>query len=95
MSRHSLSLRLLELEVVRGRYGKAIPPVEESSFVPNAQNSWGKEDEMVTLNITITGKIPREAAEWLLKLLMILADYFEFSVGGGFAEISDEQEKSG
>jgi hypothetical protein len=50
---------------------------------------------MVTLNIAITGRIPREAAEWLLKLLMLLADYLEFDVGGGFAEIPDEQEKAG
>lgn len=50
---------------------------------------------MVTLNIAITGRISRESAEWLLKLLIILADYFEFSVGGGFAEISDEQAKAG
>jgi hypothetical protein len=49
---------------------------------------------MVTLNISITGKVPKEAAEWLLKLLIILADYFEFDVAGGFAEVQDEQEKA-
>ena len=30
----------------------------------------------------------------MLKLLMILADYFEFDVGGGFVEVSDEQDKA-
>lgn len=49
---------------------------------------------MVILNITITGKIPKEAAEWLLKLLMILADYYKFDVGGGPVEVSDEQAKA-
>ena len=51
---------------------------------------------MVNLNIAITGKIPRETAEWLLKFLVIVADYFEFDVAGGFsAEVNDEQAKTG
>ena len=50
---------------------------------------------MVNLNIAITGKVSKETAEWLLKLLMILADYFEFDLAGGFAEVSDVQAKAG
>ena len=50
---------------------------------------------MVQLNIAITGRVPRETAEWLLKLLMILAEYFEFDVAGGFAEVQDVQAKAG
>ena len=50
---------------------------------------------MVTLNIAITGQVSRETAEWLLKLLMILADHFEFDVGGCFAEVANVQAKAG
>ncbi len=58
-------------------------------------NSYHSEGiKMVALDISITGKVPRETAEWLLKLLMILSDYFEFDVGGGFAEVQDEQAKA-
>lgn len=44
---------------------------------------------MVNLNIAITGRISKESAEWLFKFLMLLADFLEFEVKGGFAEAEE------
>ncbi len=48
-----------------------------------------RNSKMVNLNIAITGRLNKETAEWLFKFLMLLADFLEFDVKGGFAEAEE------
>jgi len=50
---------------------------------------------MVELNISITGKVPRKVAEWIVELLLFLSEHLEINVAGGFAEVQDVQTETG